>query len=45
MHKRKILIGLRNVKHLEYIEDILNQFNTLDYEVTFGLDPNFLISN
>jgi hypothetical protein len=45
MHKKKILIGLRNVEHLEYIENILNQFNALDYEVSFGLDPNFLISN
>ena len=45
MRKRKILIGLRNVKYLEYIEDIVNQFNTLNYEVSLGLDPNFLISN
>lgn len=45
MFKRKILIGLRNVKHLEYIKDILDQFNVLDYEVSFALDPNFLISD
>jgi len=41
----KILIGIQNVVHLEYIKDFLKKFLGSEFEIFLAVDPNFLINN
>ena len=45
MTPKRVLFGLRDVRHFPYVEDLIRRLLKENYRISFALDPNYLWNN
>lgn len=45
MTPKRVLFGMRDIRHLPYVEDLIRRLLKENYEISFALDPNYLWNN